>query len=186
MPGSPKKRARKEAAKTFINNSDATMDTICSRITAAGTLVGICREFDIHYGTINEWIQSDEGRRKRYADALEVRQQHAKELVIRELVEHRQVDVLDAFDRETGALKRLEDIPEELRRVISSMEVEELFHTDPETFERSVVGRIVKVKFYDKTRTNETLARHLKMLVDKVEHSADETLSELIAKAKLS
>lgn len=176
MAGSPKKRARKEAAKTFFEQPNA-IDLICARIVAAGTLVDVCREFNIHYGAVNAWIEEDDSRRKRYAAALEVREKHGKEHVIRELMGLLKVDVTTAF-LPNGELKALESMPEDVRRFISGMEVEELYAGSGK--DKIEIGRVRKIKFYDKMRAIELMAKHLKMLVDKVEHSGKVTLEEIL------
>lgn len=178
MAGSPKKRARKERAKTFLETPTA-MAQICGRIVSGpGTLVDVCREFgDLHYGSVNEWIQGDEHRRKMYKDALDVRKEHAHEHVIRELMIWIKADITKAFN-DDGSMKALKDIPEDVRKFIAGVEIEELFAGTGKN--KIEIGILRKVKFFDKGRGLELMAKHLGMLVDKREISGKLTLEDLL------
>lgn len=209
MAGSPKKRARKDRAKTFLEEPNA-IGRICGRIASGpGTLVDLCHEFgDLHYGTVNEWIQSDEHRRKAYKEALDVRKEHAHEHVFRELITLIKADFTEAYkyqcSRCRGELLRqgrewmhldgsteicdgassdmvwkdLCDIPAALRKFIVGMEVDELFEGTGKT--RIQVGVTRKIKFVNKERGYELMAKHLGMLIDKRELSGKLTLEDLL------
>ncbi|WP_163998666.1 terminase small subunit [Pyxidicoccus caerfyrddinensis] len=71
--------------------------------------------------------------------------------------------VLDA----DGALLPLHKMPEDIRRAIASVEVEDLFAGKGE--ERVQVGTLTKVKFWDKPKSLELLGKYLKLFTDKVE-----------------
>lgn len=178
MAGSPKKRARKERAKTFLEEDNA-MARICARIVSGpGTLVDVCRDFgDLHYGSVNEWIQSDEDRRKQYKEALDIRKEHAHEHVFRELMTWLKCDITQAF-KPDGSLKALEDIPDDVRKFIASMEIEELY--EGAGSRKIEVGIVRKLKFFDKGRGLELMAKHLGMLIDKREVSGKLTLEDLL------
>lgn len=88
--------------------------------------------------------------------------------VLHELVRIARVDVGEAFT-EDGRLKPLKDIPEDVRRAIAGLDVEELFEGVGE--ERTQVGVVKKVKFWNKVQALELLAKHLGLLRDKVEVS---------------
>lgn len=94
--------------------------------------------------------------------------------VLQELVRLALVDIGDAYDDE-GAPLELKDMPEDVRRAISSLEVEELKLDD------AVIGRVKKLKLLDKKGALELLGRHLKMWTDKLEHSGGLTLEQLVA-----
>lgn len=80
--------------------------------------------------------------------------------VLRELVRIARVDVGEAFD-DNGRLRPFRDIPEDTRRAISAVDVEELDEG----------GLLKKVKCWDKVKALELLAKHLGLLRDKVEVS---------------
>jgi phage terminase small subunit len=106
-------------------------------------------------------------------DAAKRAQQERVEItadtVLRELLRIARVDVGEAFDNDTGALKPLKDMPEDVRRAISGVEVDELWGGGGR--DRIEIGQTRKVKFWDKVKSLELLGKHLKMFVDKMEHS---------------
>lgn len=86
--------------------------------------------------------------------------------VLRELLRLARVDIGEAFD-DDGKLKAIKDIPADVRRAISAVEVDELFEGQGE--DREQVGFTRKVKFWDKTRALELLGKHLKLWVERIE-----------------
>lgn len=112
--------------------------------------------------------------------ALEKREQKLElkaERLLQELLRIGLVDIGQAFNDE-GGLRKLKDMPEDVRRAISGIEVEELFEGRGE--DREHVGQLRKVKFWDKTRGLELLGKHLKLFTDRVEHSGGLTLEQLV------
>lgn len=76
--------------------------------------------------------------------------------VLRELLTFAKVDPSQAFDAR-GRLLPLRDMPEDVRRAISAVEMSR--------------GRLSRVKFWDKTRGLELLGKYLQMFSEKVEHN---------------
>jgi phage terminase small subunit len=103
----------------------------------------------------------EEAQAKR-AERLDLRADH----VLHELVRVARVDIGDAFD-EQGRLKPLKDIPEDTRRAIAGIETDELYAGGGDN--RVEIGQTRKLKFYDKVKALELLARHFGLLRDKVE-----------------
>ncbi|MFA5154432.1 MAG: terminase small subunit [Clostridia bacterium] len=68
---------------------------------------------------------------------------------------------------EDGTLKLIKDIPRNIRKAISSIEVDEIWEGRGK--DREQIGETKKIKFWDKTRTIELLSKHLKLLSDKHE-----------------
>lgn len=77
--------------------------------------------------------------------------------VVRELLRLASVDPLLAYDKH-GALLPLHKMPEDVRRTISAIDVEEI--TDSEG---NVLGHVKKVKFWDKNKAIELLGKHLRL-----------------------
>lgn len=82
--------------------------------------------------------------------------------VLRELMRLGFADPASAFD-EHGALLPLHKMPVDIRRAISSIEVEQ------QTVDGVSVGTVAKVKFWPKDRGLEMLSKHLGLLTDKVQ-----------------
>lgn len=97
--------------------------------------------------------------------------------VLKELVRIATSDIGEAFDGD-GNLRKLKDIPPNVRRAISGVEVDELFEGRGE--ERASIGLVRKVKLWDKVKALELLGKNLKLFVDKIEHSGTVTLEQLV------
>jgi len=76
------------------------------------------------------------------------------------------LDPLDMFNPD-GSMKALADIPEDARRAIGGLELREL--TPLETPAGPIAVQLRKVKFIDKTRALEDLAKILGLMKEKVE-----------------
>jgi len=170
MAGTPKKRERRERLQALLQDEEAC-DWLCARIASGDNLVNFCRELDIPYVAVNEWIQEDEDRRTQYKQALDVRETHNKEVVVGELMRMLTVDITQAFD-ENHALKPIDQIPEDVRRCIASLELSEIWGQSVEG-DRIQTGVLKKIKFWDKNKATELMAKHLKMLVEKHEHAGE-------------
>lgn len=104
-------------------------------------------------------------------EALEKRSQKtgiSAELVVRELLRIATADVGQAFD-DQGQMKPLSEIPEDVRRAISALEVNEIFSGQGD--QKLAIGLARKVKFWDKARALELLGKHLRMFTEVHEHS---------------
>lgn len=162
MAGTPKKRERRERLQQLLADEEA-FDWICARIASGDNLVNFCRELDIPYVAVNEWIQEDDDRRKQYKEALDLREAHLREVVIGELKRMLTVDLTQAFN-EDGSPKRLQDIPDDVRQCIAGIELSDYPAPDG--------GRLIKkLRFWDKNKASELMAKHLKMLTEKHEHA---------------
>lgn len=105
--------------------------------------------------------------------------------ILREFIRMAWVDIGEAYD-EDGCLKALKDMPEDVRRAIVGIEVNELWEWEGEGDERErvQVGVIKRVKFADKKGANELLAKYRKMLVDRHEFGLDDNLLELLSQGR--
>ena len=162
MPGSPIKKARRERTADLLADP-RTIDRLCSGMCDAHTLADFCAFYDVPYTAVNEWIQSDDVRRKRYADALAVRETHQKDLALRELTAILQVDIAEAFDA-SGGLRPIAEMPRGLRRAIAAIETTELFGLGADG--KGQIGHVRKLKFWSKPHAIELLMKHLRMITD--------------------
>jgi phage terminase small subunit len=96
--------------------------------------------------------------------------------VLREMKRIAMADISQAYD-ENGNLKKIHEIPEDVRRAIAGVEVDELWAGGRE---RTQIGETRKLKFWDKTKALDQLARHLSLFNDKVEHTHHVTLDQLL------
>lgn len=84
------------------------------------------------------------------------------EIVLAELLRLARADISLAYN-ENGDLKPIHEIPEDVRRAISGMEIY------VERIEGEEIGKIKKIRFWDKTKSLELLGKHLKLFTEKVE-----------------
>lgn len=87
--------------------------------------------------------------------------------ILRELMRIAMVDVSKAFDA-SGNLLPLHEIPEDVRRAIAGIEIQERAMGEDDD---GLVLRTKKVKFWDKPKALELLGKHLKLFIDRVEHT---------------
>jgi phage terminase small subunit len=98
--------------------------------------------------------------------------------VLRGYVDIIQADIADASGERGNAMLALHEVPPELRRAITSVEVEEMKE------DGYVIGHTTKVKLADKKGALDSLGKYLKMFVQKHEHDlTKETLEALVAGA---
>jgi phage terminase small subunit len=86
-------------------------------------------------------------------------------------------DIRKAFD-ENGRLRAVQELPDDIAMAIASLDEDELFEGAGR--EREQVGVTKKVKLKDSVRALELLGRYFKAFTDKVEHSVDENLWNLL------
>jgi phage terminase small subunit len=117
-------------------------------------------------------------------DALQRRSERVEiqaDDVLRELLTFARTDIRKAFDK-NGNLLPVHLLPEDVARAISGIEVEDLFDGHGE--ERTQIGHVRKVKFWDKVKGLELLGRHLKMFTDKFEVKVDGAFADILKKAR--
>lgn len=88
------------------------------------------------------------------------------ETILGELLRIAKVDVREAYD-DDGNLKPLSEIPEDVRRAVAGIEVDDRWEGKGEDATRYTVK---KLKFWDKNRALELLAKNLGLLVERQQH----------------
>lgn len=78
-----------------------------------------------------------------------------------------------------GSLKPVHEWSDDAARAVAGVESEEIFEGAGQ--DRKYVGDLAKVKLWSKPQTLEVLARHFKLLTDKVEHSGSISVEQLLA-----
>lgn len=181
MAGTSKKRERRERTAALLAAPD-TLDKLILHVTSGGTLTEFCKAHDVPYNLVSAWLASDDKRDEAYRSAMSKRDEQNKDVIIGQLREMSSADIAEAFDKATNTLLPIHDIPPNVRAMIAAIEVEELFEGRGDN--RTQIGYLKKIKLWDRNKAVETFARHHKMLVDKVEHNADQTLADLLAQSK--
>jgi phage terminase small subunit len=90
------------------------------------------------------------------------------EKILTELWRVAGVDIRQAYKLD-GSLKSIHEMPEDVARAIAGVDVDELF--EGVGGDRDQVGITKKIRFWDKVRAFELLGKHLKMFVERQEHT---------------
>ena len=112
---------------------------------------------------VQEYIQEQQREREK-------RTKVTQDMIVNELAKIAFLDISILYN-ENGGLKNIQDIDENTRRAISSLETFEEFEGYGE--DREKVGDTKKVKLIDKTKALELLGKHLGMFKDKIDISQD-------------
>jgi phage terminase small subunit len=141
----------------------------CGRVTEAAAAAGVSRES--HY----DWKAGDPEYRKAFelavAEAAKNEARRAKERIQRVLEEYDKLaffDIRKAFDAE-GRLLPIHEIDDTTAAAIAGVEVEELFAGRGES--RECIGKLHKIRLLDRKGALDSLAKHLGMFPQKVEHT---------------
>lgn len=108
----------------------------------------------------------------------QARVQITSDMILLELLKIARTDIGQAFDV-NGNMKPINEIPEDVRRAIQAIEVDELF--EGQGHERTQVGLTKKIKFWDKVKSLELLGKHLKLFTERHEVQHNLTLEQLVA-----
>ena len=129
------------------------------RIGEAAKVVGVTKHTAFH------WMQRDDVQAEieRLCDLREKEALVSAAEVLSELVRIALADPADAFTKE-GALKSIHDMPPHLRKTIAGIKSTELWEGAGK--DRHQIGELKEIKFWDKTRGLEMLARHLALFRD--------------------
>lgn len=159
-----------------------TIERVCARVCAGGTLVDFCKEFNQNYQAVLGWIEENEARRDRYVQALRVREHHLREMVYRDLLQLRALDPA-MWTYDTGAIKPLHEIPEGARRWIAKLETMDYFEGAGN--HRIKIGELKKVSMFDKLRAIELLTKLLMMIDEsKPAETGARTLEDILADSR--
>lgn len=121
---------------------------------------------------IRERIDHLAGRRLKLVDLT-------AENILIEMGRLAKADIRDFYD-ENGNLRPIHEIPEDARRAISGVDVEELFAGRGD--DRDHIGRSKKIRLWDKTKALEMLGKYHKLLTDRQEVSVDSSLAARLDK----
>lgn len=88
--------------------------------------------------------------------------------VLRELLRVAMADLGKAYDG-NGHLLPIHDIPEDTRRAMAGVKVFDEFEGYGK--ERTKIGEVREVRFWDKNKALELLGKHLKLFVERLEHT---------------
>lgn len=106
--------------------------------------------------------------------------------VLRALKELSEYDPADAYG-EDGKLLDIHEMPPEVRKALVAIETEELYGIGMDESGEPIkmpIGKVRKAKFVSREKALEMLAKFHKLLIDRVEHSADSSFAEALKAAR--
>lgn len=154
-----------------------TLNKICVHISNGGDLINLAEGWDVRFGDLANWLHADKERERRYLAAMNDRMEWGQEVILKELRSIGLSDLRSLF-KEDGSLKPTNEWPESMGKMVSLIEVDELFAGYGK--ERSQIGFTKKIKLWDKMRALELLGKNLALFTEKVEHTGTLTLNDLI------
>lgn len=149
-------------------NDPAFFQNICDHIVGGGTLVEFCTTHDISYPACLRWIRQDATRRELYARSQVDRDEWQIDKIIKELTDISTFNLKDIMN-EDGTQKPFHEWPSNIQRSVSSIK-------------KGKDG--TEIKFFDKLRSLELLAKSAGMLKEKIEHSGKVTLETLVSQSR--
>lgn len=164
--------------------TDGLMGIICNHLANGGSLIELCEDmWKVRYGDVEKWIRQDAGRKKQYDEAIDAGNEYWRFRWVQELRGIGALDITKAWDA-NGVPLPIEQWPIELRRAVAAIDIEEKaadMGLSKEVGPVVVEKRVKKVKFHDKLKALEMIAKHLGLMVDRHEVHASKTLEDLIA-----
>lgn len=142
------------------------VDIIVGYIDEGKTLREAALRYGVRPGILRRWMERDDDRHKRISEALAAQQTMNRDRVVEWLDEAANADPAKMFD-DNGALRPIHDIPPEMRRLITHIEVEN--ERDRETGE--VIGSVAKVRLSNRLQAIELFGKAHGVFVDRTEIS---------------
>ena len=158
-------------------NEPTFFPALCDHITQGGGLPDLCKQLQIKYPRVIEWLYLDPIRKDLYERALAARAEWTIQSILNELKDIALADIRLAYD-EHGSLLPPNQWPDALARTVAAVETEELYDGQGEN--RINIGQSKRLKMWDKLRALELLGKNLKLFKEQVEHSGELTLEQLV------
>jgi len=152
------------------------MDEVYKSLCMGASLATVAETKNIPYFELSLFVNRDENKRK-YGNALNMRRDFVVDKLTDEILKISVSDLRQLY-KEDGTLKDVKDWPENIAGAIESIDVKELWEGKGK--DREQVGTISRVKLWNKTKAIQLLGQEQGIFKEKVEHTADESLQELI------
>lgn len=144
------------------------VEYLCRHVTMGGAVSDFCEVFKVDYFTLMKVIGENKTYKQSFNLAKSARKDYIKEKVTEELMNIASSKVTDAYES-NGALKSIEDIPDNIKSLISSVKTSE--------------NETVEVKFQDKSKALDMLSKQQGMYVQKIEMKTEVTLESLLTES---
>ncbi len=154
--------------------SPDTLDTIFDNVASGGSLIDLVKAWGVNYGKLARWLFGDPERLKRYQEALQAREDWAKEAIIHEMTQIGMQDIRRLY-AENGELLPVDRWPDDIARAVASIEV-----LEKQGAHGYSEGTITKVKLHNKVQALHLAGKDVGKFVDRTEHSGTIKLDEVI------
>ena len=146
------------------------MEFICTWVANGHSLLELCRTWKISFGEVIAWIQLDQERKAQYTSALSSRKEWIEERILEELRRIGLCDIKKLYDK-NGKLIPIQNWPDEVSSIVKGVD----YHDD---------GEIKKITFWNKEKCLELLGKNIALFTERVEHTGNVTLENLIADSR--
>lgn len=150
------------------------MDRLVAHVSNGGSAIEFADMMGVRYSDLMRYVREDMQRSKSYDKALEDRTEWATERVLLEVRRVASADLKDAYGPD-GELLHPTEWPPQLRAALKGVKVREEFNKEGDH-----IATHKEVMFWDKLKALEILAKNLKLLTDRVEHTGSITLEDLV------
>jgi len=176
--------------KTYSERLHATLDRpealddITSGVANGGSVIELAKTWDVRFSDVMKWIHGDPDREKAYIDALNDRAEYEEESIRLELQKLGHVRAADLY-YENGDLKPPSEWPDDVAAAVVGIEVDEHadgradYSEDPDAERPTTITK--KVKLANKIKALELHGKMRRLFVDRIDHSGDMTMEQLVA-----
>lgn len=135
----------------------------------------LCKEWDVPFGSVSQWIYCKPERDKAYRAACNARAELYVEKLIHELRQIALVDIRQLYNG-AGGLLPPHEWPDDIAKAVAGVDTFEEFGAEGEK-----LGETKKVKLWDKLKAIELAGKNLSLFIDKTEVKHTVTLEDIVA-----
>lgn len=169
---------RQERTQSYLNDP-TFLEDLCEMVSNGGSILDAVEVIDVRYSDIMRWVHGDTMRQKRYYEAMDDQSKWMIRSILREISLLAHVDLRRAYDKRTGKLLNIHDMPPEISRAMAGIEVREELEPNGDGGTAHVADT-KKIKMYDKLKALELLGKTASLFIEKHEITGKVTLEELI------
>lgn len=166
--------------KEILSNPESPM-TVYRHVANGGTMTELAKMWGIPYHEVYSMMQSTEKNSTLLSRATIARGEFYVEKV-KGLLNDLTNSTIKGLYNDDGKLKPVHEMDDVLAASVASIKSTEYF--EGEGRDKAQVGWIKEVKFWDKTKAIEMLAKSLGMFIEKHEHTHKLTLEDLVVASR--
>ncbi len=153
-------RARRVVLTRRLLKTKMLLDVILSHVRNGGSLIDLCRTWDVRYSDFIGWIRGDQERSKLYNMAMSDRSEWTDEMILSEIRLRITLDPRKLY--KDGRRLKVHELDADTARMVDE------------------VKKDGTIKFMGKKDALELGARNRQLLTDRVKHGLDQSLEDLL------